>query len=355
MEAVYADLNLMGYRVALALVGVLAIFWAPPRPARMPKLRAAGWACVVYGLTLLIGFLEWDRTHGRNGLFEYGVPLIVMLLGVASLEETGRFRLRRALAAARALNWRHLVQLLLTGSRTAGWILLVPAFAAALPWWLALPPVLRDFGRFMLFYILAGVCFTVSDVGGAALRRHMGWREVVNRPLGAGIVDLVLFGSLCLTFVALDPEDPPARQAAVAGLITGLAVITWYVTYRWARVRMGLPPMEVPTIGWIWRRIVTGYRRRRFRPDFRLREDGPYLIVEGPVPDVPLDYLRVEVLPRRITVTVAEPLDVYSPWGGWTGVAPLPRTVEPSAAKATLAEGHLTVTAPRKYGVDLWD
>lgn len=353
MAALLDELNLMGYRAALAAFGAIVLLVAPPRCSRITKLRASGWSCLLYGIALAVGFCSWDRAYGRWAPFEYMPPIVVALLGIAALEETGGLRFRRALVEWRRLRWRHVSQLLLTGLRAFGWVLFVPAFAAALPWWLGLPPYTRDFGRFALAYALASLCLVAADVGHALIRRPVDCREAVNRPIGALLLDFALFACASLLFVVVQPDDPWTEQVGTAGMLAGLALLVWYLACRWTRVRMALPPLEIPTVAWVWRRIMTGVARRRFRPAFRLREEGPYIVVEGDLSGVPSDHVRVEVLPRRITVTVVEPLDGYSPWGGWSGVAPLPRTVEPAAAEASITRGRLRVRVPRRYGVDL--
>jgi hypothetical protein len=96
MDALVAELNLMGYRIALTAVSVVVAVWTPPRTSRLPRMRATGWTCLVVGLALAVAFYAWDAAHGRSAPFEYMAPLIAALLGVAALEETGRFRLARA-------------------------------------------------------------------------------------------------------------------------------------------------------------------------------------------------------------------------------------------------------------------
>ncbi len=89
MDALVAELNLMGYRIALTAVSVVVAVWTPPRTSRLPRMRATGWTCLVVGLALAVAFYAWDAAHGRSAPFEYMAPLIAALLGMAAARGDG--------------------------------------------------------------------------------------------------------------------------------------------------------------------------------------------------------------------------------------------------------------------------
>jgi len=346
MDAIEPPLNLMGYRAALALWAFVILLMAPPRYRRVLRLRASGWGMLGAGAWLALTSLVADARADRLLPPEYGPAVVLALMGVVFLTETGGMRRPSAVTGAR-LAVAEVGELAVSAVRALGWYCLLPGLAGAVPWWVGLDATERNAGRFVTWYALAVALLSVSAIGEAAVRRGVSRHEVANRAVAGVLVNTPAVAVLALMFPCVRPGMPAGVQAMLLGLILATAGLAWLLAFRQVRRAVCLPEREVAGARWLFRKIARGRRRKRFAPELKLSESGRVTRITGDLRGAPASAVLVRVRPRRIWVVVAEPTDPYAEHGGWTGMAPLSRPIAPETTVASARSGRLTIVAQR--------
>jgi hypothetical protein len=238
-------------------------------------------------------------------------------------------------------------ELAVSAVRALGWYCLLPALAAAAPWWLGLDPAERSLGRFAGWYALAASLVSLSAIGEAAVRRGVSRGEVANRAVAGVLVNIPSVAVLALMFPCIRPSMSADVQATQLGLILATAGLAWLLAFRQVRRAVCVPEREIAGARWLFRKIARWRRRKRFAPELVLSEGRDATHVTGDLKGAPSSAVLVRARPRGIWVVIAEPTDPYAEHGGWTGIAPLSRPIVPETTTASARSGRLTIVARR--------
>jgi hypothetical protein len=338
-------IDLMLYRSLLALWACAFVLAVSPGNVGISRMRASGWLALAFGLGLGVLFFLQDERLDRFRVREYGLAAVLALFGVVLLIETGGFSLRKAWQALPALRARGLADMGGGAVRVLAALMLVPAGAHVLPWWMGLDPDERSITAFLGLYCLAAGGSVVGSLLEAGIRRGLQPVEAANRPAGIVLLYAAPLPWIALAFAIVRPEQAAGWQIAWVALVACGAYAGWHAALRWGRRRMGLPPMEVPERRVRRRRRWVGRQRRDYRPEFRMRVRRGEVVIRGEVGSAPRSQLVVRSSPLRVWVEVLEPDNPYAPYVGWTGVAVLERPIDPSTTRAVLRHRWVTIRA----------